>query len=368
MKNLMEASTQWATRPDDERFHSMQDLYNAVLARRNASTEMIVKSNQFQAYSNDDKNLLLDVGHMTAIEPTNWAFGQIASLAQAPAAYLRTLPAPLAAQCLNQSMSKRSVEEYKTLTIATDEVDVLASATGPKYGRIYDAQIVEAAQKIIDRTEGRFYNPPAYMKRAGQLVHGANGEILTEPAGLYASDRDVFMFFIDGGSIIDGGNERDQLNRGFFMWNSEVGKATFGLKAFLFRVVCGNNIVWDATEQFSLKIKHTSGAPYRFADEALPALKELTAASALPAELQIKRAKEYALPKDEEFQKFAAKFDFTKAQARKAVEYAEREEGQCATLWDFINGLTAYARDLAHTDSRIELETRAGKLLDIVKE
>jgi hypothetical protein len=378
--NLYQASNQWAHRPDDERFNNLDQLFTAVSERRANSTEKVVSIRDFNAGvgidSNDNDILHVNFGKGIQ-QPTHWAFQQLANLASAPAAYLRSLPPALAAQCLNTSMNDRTNDYFKSLTLTTDESDIMTAATGAKYGRIWDVEVVEAAHQIIEKTGGRFYNPPAYMKRGDRIVMGADGKPLIEPAGLYASDRDVFMFFIDGGSRLEAGGERDVLHRGFFMWNSEVGKATFGLKTFLFRDCCGNHIVWDAQDTITLKIKHTSAAPYRFAEEAVPALKELTAASARPAELQIKRAKEYALPrtrgaeagsKDGEFEKFLTAHGFSKGEGRKAIEYAEREEGACVSLWDFINGITAYARDLAYVDARIDLETRAGSLLNLVKE
>ena len=51
--------------------------------------------------------------------------------------------------------------------------------------------------------------------------------------------------------------------------------------------------------------------------------------------------------------------------AREGVAAAVREEGECRTLWQFVQGLTAYARGFDFIYARTELETRAGKLLDI---
>ena len=33
--------------------------------------------------------------------------------------------------------------------------------------------------------------------------------------------------------------------------------------------------------------------------------------------------------------------------------------------WDIVNGVTAYARSVPHTDDRVNLEKRAGKLMEI---
>ena len=80
-----------------------------------------------------------------------------------------------------------------------------------------------------------------------------------ENAGLYASDRDVFMFLIDEDHPIEVRNER--LSRGLFIWNSEVGKSSFGLTTFLYRYVCGNHIVWGAENVKEIRIRHSLNAP-----------------------------------------------------------------------------------------------------------
>ena len=79
---------------------------------------------------------------------------------------------------------------------------------------------------------------------------------------LYASDRDVFLFLVDPKNPVEVGGE--QLFRGFYTWNSEVGAATFGLTTFLYRYVCDNRIIWGASDVKELRIRHTGGAPERF--------------------------------------------------------------------------------------------------------
>jgi hypothetical protein len=82
---------------------------------------------------------------------------------------------------------------------------------------------------------------------------------------LYASDRDVFIFLVDPKNPVEVNGE--QLFRGFMTWNSEVGSAVFGLTTFLYRYVCDNRIIWGATDVQELRIRHTGGAPERFAYE-----------------------------------------------------------------------------------------------------
>ena len=51
---------------------------------------------------------------------------------------------------------------------------------------------------------------------------------------------------------------------------------------------------------------------------------------------------------------------------RNAVSSATAEEGEARSLWDIINGVTASARAIVHTDDRVALEREAGKLMRFV--
>ena len=57
---------------------------------------------------------------------------------------------------------------------------------------------------------------------------------------------------------------------------------------------------------------------------------------------------------------------FTKAQSKASVDAAVAEQGSARTIWDVVNGITAYARSVSHTDERVQLEYKAGKLMEAV--
>lgn len=363
----MQASNQWASRPADQRFRTLDELAAAVQRRRNLSRSVDVDLSKVQAKV-EDGTITINRG-LSAVEPTHWSFGQLSGWIKAPASYLRTLPADLAVQNINHGIKAFGNESLKFMAITREDRDtnVLQAVTSTTYGRIWDADCVAAVQRLNERSGGKFHNPLAYAT-AGKL----GGEV--ERAGLYASDRDVFMFMIDGGSLLEAG-PRAKLNRGFFCWNSETGSRTFGLTTFLFNQVCGNHIVWGATEINELVIRHTAGGPTRFDTEAAPLLLSYANASAAPLEASIKKATELlivdAQSKDQPFDQVLAYCNkhakFTKAEVRSAIDFAKAEEGDCRTLWHVVQGLTAYARGFDFIDARVDLETRAGKLLDVVK-
>lgn len=92
-------SSEWFSRPADERYLSLTDLHNSVKRRSERSKTRIVENEaiRVEASRDDPERLKLMLpGADAPIAPTHWSFGQLASLVGAPANYLRQLPAPLA--------------------------------------------------------------------------------------------------------------------------------------------------------------------------------------------------------------------------------------------------------------------------------
>lgn len=361
--NLFEASKEWATRPADQRYQTLAELREAVHSRRLRSRSVDVDLPRIHVEASESQALTINSA-IAPSTPSHWAFGQFAGLLKAPANYLRTLPPDTLRDCLNHGLKSAPRESVKFMTIASEngESSVLQAVTSPTYGRIWDADCVDAVGRVVERSGGRFHNPRAYASGGGTNRLGGD----TVPSGLYASDRDVFIFMIDGGSQLDVG-PRAKLNRGFFVKNSEVGAATFTLTTFLFNTVCGNHIIWGAQDINTLSIRHTKGGPYRFDSEAAPTLMEYANSSAQKEESAIRKAMDYLLPKNaDEFEKLVAPFKFTKGELKSAIDFAKAEEGGCRSLWDLVQGFTAYARGFDYLDARTDLERRAGAMLKLV--
>jgi hypothetical protein len=90
-------SSEWFSRPADERYLSLSDLHAAVRGRTERTRTVESSAIRVEASRDDAERLALMLpGSDTPIAPTHWSFGQLASLIGAPAAYLRQLPAPLA--------------------------------------------------------------------------------------------------------------------------------------------------------------------------------------------------------------------------------------------------------------------------------
>jgi hypothetical protein len=358
MPENMTASREWATRPNDERFLTLGELKESVAQRRSESWTLTTPVKDLRVKAIDGEHLGIEAFDRTAGEPklltpTHFAFTQLAGFAKAPASYLRTLPDQLTAINLEYGLAHQPMREESLILAQTNGDDTLRAMTSVKYGRIWDMEVVEAVERVNE--DDRWKVPSASYS-------GVNPRRATT---LYASDRDVFIFLVDPERPIEVGGET--LFRGFFTWNSEVGSATFGLTTFLYRYICDNRIIWGATDVQELRIRHTGGAPERFAYEGAKYLERYAEESTFAIAEGIRKAQAWELDRDDRkgdgWEGWLQQRGFTKPQATNAVNAAVAEEGEARSLWDIINGITASARSIQHTDARVELETAAGKLM-----
>ncbi|RTL79119.1 MAG: DUF932 domain-containing protein, partial [Hyphomicrobiales bacterium] len=281
-------SSEWFSRPSDERYLSLSDLFAAVRGRTERSRTRTIESAaiRVEASRDDAERLLLAVpGSDSPVAMTHWSFGQLASLVGAPAAYLRQLPAPLAGINLQYGLSSHRAEQIKTLEIENGRGE-LRAVTGPDYGRIYDHELVSAVQRIAGDGVGdtRWKVPGALDWSTG--IYNPRVDITEETTTLYASDRDVFLFLVDDLNPIEAGRlsdgSPDLFFRGFYCWNSEVGAKTLGIASFYLRAVCQNRNLWGVEDFEEITIRHSKYAAARFAHEAAPALARFADSSPLP--------------------------------------------------------------------------------------
>lgn len=344
----------WASRPDDQRFLTLEDLEASVAARTEIAKTEIVDSRRMELASGSDNALVL----VTPQGPkflTHWTFGQLCSATKCPASFLRDLPAEKTQDLINYRLQTVDRTENLMLYNADESSPEARAITSTTYGRIWDLPIVQAVRAVNAACGDRWVIPSA--------TYGA-----TDPkraTTLYASDRDIFIFLCDQHNPVTIRGE--ELLRGFYVSNSEVGAATFVLAQFLYRKCCDNRIIWGAENITELKIKHTSGAPERFRLEGAKMLRDYAESSTKQLEEKVTKAQNFQLGKNQdEVKDFLTKFGLTASMSSSVIEMAKGEEGSFTSAWDIANGLTAKARSIAHTDARVDMERMAGKLLDKV--
>ena len=365
-------SSEWFSRPDDERYLSLDTLAEAVRTRAEHSRSRVVESATIQVEASRDNperlSLMLPGANAPTI-PTHWSFGQLASQVGAPAAYLRQLPAALAGINLQYGLATHRAEQIKTYETESGRVE-LRAVTGPDYGRIYDYELVEAVQRIAGNGTGdtRWKVPGILDWSTG--IYNPHVDITKDTTTLYASDRDVFLFLVDDRNPIEAGRlsdgSPDLFFRGFYCWNSEVGAKTLGIASFYLRAVCQNRNLWGVEDFQEIKIRHSKYAASRFAHEAAPALRNFANSSPTPFINGIKAARERIVAgSDEDRSDFLRKRGFSKAETGKIIDIVLDEEGRPPeSVFDFVQGITALARTKTHQDVRLDMEGRAKKLLD----
>ena len=367
-------SSEWFSRPADDRYLSLAELQAAVGSRAERSRTRTVESAtiRVEASRGDAERLTLMLpGDAAPLAPTHWSFSQLSTMVGAPSNYLRQLPAPLAAINLQYGLTSNRAEQIKTLAVEDGRVE-LRAVTSPDYGRIFDHELVAAVQRIAGNGTGdtRWKVPGVLDWSTG--IYNPRGDITKATTTLYASDRDVFLFLVDDLNPIEAGRlpdgSPDLYFRGFYCWNSEVGAKTLGIASFYLRAVCQNRNLWGVEDFQGITIRHSKYAASRFAHEVAPALNRFANSSPMPFVDGIKAARARIVARtDEERTEFLRKCGFGKADTAKVIETVLAEEGRKPeSIFDFVQGITAIARDKPHQDARLDLEARAKKLLDRV--
>ena len=382
---LFKASNQWSTRPADERFWDLKEMSNACFAYKNSACESTVENSDLRVEARDGEVLLSGRSGVNA-RLSHWAFGQFSRSVNAPPSYLRTLPATLAAQNLNHGLADLDGKATQKLMFHQNGNLVLRSVTSENYGRVWNADVIDRLMNYLpagwqvpparpcgkpgERTRKATEKDCLYSKKQGLSINPGD---LIAPAGLYASDHDMFMFLVNENHGVDDGTGHE-LNRGFFLWNSEVGDKSFGLMTFLYDAICGNHIVWGAKGVMELRIRHTKHAEGRAFQSLSMDLRRYSDSSASDMQAKIQAARKFEFGKTKEeavenllTQLFKRKVGIPQKTLELAYDRAEASPryGAPTTAWGFANGLTELSQELTHTDARVNMDRAAGKVLEI---
>lgn len=353
---LFKASRQWAERPPDERFRSLNELHDVCTAYRQVAATATVPYRSLRPVAvGQDDVVLENIGTGAQGALTHWAFGQLCQRAGAPASYLRELPAPLAAECLRSGLGdKQPNEQAQVLVHRPNGGRLIRALTSTEYTRIWNSDVTARLVRLAER--GEWQPAPAAMDGS---------------RGLYASDHDLFAFLVDNGRRVFERLPGGGLSRGFFVWNSEVGAASFGVCTFLYEYVCGNHIVWGARGVRELRIRHVGNADARAFGELQAQLREYAEASASDDEAKIQRAMSYTLGKNKEEvldRIFGLRVpQLSRKRTEEAFERARLHDewyGDPKTAWGMANGITELAQAVPYTDERVALDRAAGKVLE----
>ncbi len=357
MSSMMEiAHRQWASRPDDESFKSIAELHAAAMTWRTSATVEAIKANALRVAAAGDDLILPQFGEASM---SNWAFRQICERAKAPAGYLSTLPATLAADCINDGLENRAEDAEAMLLLGRDgnQLSTARAITSGKYSRIWNSDITK---RLLDlESEGTWKPAPAAF----------DGK-----RGLYLGERDMFAFLVDNERRIFETLPGGGLSRGFCTSNSEVGDGSYNLWTFLYEYICGNHRIWGMQNVEQVKVIHIGH------DQASKAFEQMRievakyaegSASDDEAKIESMRTVELGASKNEVLDAiFKLKLSaITKKVAGDAYDLAEKRVdwyGNPRSIWGYAGALTEIARDMPNASDRQALDHAASKVMDMV--
>lgn len=420
--NLYGASVQWAHRPEEERFWDLQELHNLLLSERSSEKEYDYSYANISLVGDDTNNLMLETKNGTQLALTNWSFTQLCNeLGLAPST-VRSFTIPTIQAMMRERMvmmgntrsdpiAEASEDDWEILdedaveAPSTNDGSVkllvkknghysVRAITSTSYGRKWNSDIVGMLREVAEPNGWR--NPPARPAFANAkkvriateqdvLMNQSDGGGLNikvgdtiGPAGLYANDRNMFIFLVDDSNPIDDGSEGG-MKRGFYVSNSEVGeRRTLNATFFGYKSICGNHIIWGASNVVNIKLKHTQKSVGRFDDKFAQAIGNYhNADKALESRLiQAAKLRVLGKTKDEtvdEAYKLHSRFnvltkDLLGAAYDAASQWEHTYNAAPNTVWGMVNGMSQISQvKTKFADIRNTIDRAAGSLMELVK-
>ena len=354
------AHREWATRPPDERYASVQTLHEAARARRNRTEERTLETVVVRTEAvGTDALVLRDTSDRQAAL-TNWSFEQLAGIAGAPPKYLRTLPASIASDAINYGLRRQRREQHQLL-LDRDDPWTVHAITSQRYARVHHDEL---AARVLDLMAAH----PAWQLPLGYKdgVYGAE----RVPSGAYLGDRDMFLFVVDGNRDLDDPTDASHagLFRGFILRNSDVGAAALTLDVFLYRAVCANHVVWGFKHVVGFRRRHVGASIQDEWTASLSAVRTALEADVADDRLVLLRAQSRELGSNREavIETAVQRLDLSQKQAGEAYALAETFESNPRSVWGYVQGLTRLSQSTPWQDGRFALDRAAGRLLTTV--
>lgn len=355
---LFKAHKQWSSRPDDERFTSLQALYEACKGYAASAAEKQVPFADLRVEAVDGDVQLVGKAGVPA-KLTHWAFGQLASRVDAPASYLRELPATLACQNLNHGLAQRTADskagDNASLLFHKNGSLLLRALTTDSYTRIWNWEV---AERLLE------------LESQGWAPATPDIRVIDKRVPLYASDHDMFAFLSNRNVTVDEARSTGAVYRGVIVENSEVGASALKLTRFLYREMCGNHIIWGASHVLDINVRHVGSARQRWGTYAME-IRRYAESSVSDDAAKIEKAQRTVIgaTKDDVLNSLFGKRAI--GLSRRVLEAGydavnQMEDGAPNTQWGIVQGLTRYSQTIPFADRRTEVDKAAGRVMDVV--
>jgi hypothetical protein len=354
------AHREWANRPPDERYASVEALHEAARARRDRTTERDIETRDFRTEAAGTDGLAICESSGRTASLTHWSFEQLATIAGAPPKYLRSLPAPIASDAINFGLQRHHRSQHQ-LFVDRDAPWTVHAITSSRYARVHHDEL---ASRVLDLMADH----PAWHLPLGYK----DGEYGAErvPSGAYLGDRDMFLFLVDGNRDLGDPTDSTQagLFRGFILRNSDVGAAALTLDLFLFRAVCSNHVIWGFQHVAGFRRRHVGASIQEAWTSSLEAV-----CAALDADPSVDRALlqrsialELGPTRDAVLDAVVHRLDLSRKQAAEAYTLAEQHEANPRSIWGYVQGLTRLSQRTSWQDGRFAVDQAASRLLATV--
>ena len=354
------AHREWASRPPDERYASVEALLEAARDRRDRTMERDIETGGFRTEAAGTDGLAICEASGRTAALTHWSFEQLAAIAGAPPKYLRSLPAPIASDAINYGLHRHRRTQHQ-LFVDRDAPWTVHAITSSRYARVHHDEL---ATRVVDLMAAH----PAWSLPLGYKdgVYGAE----RVPSGAYLGDRDMFLFLVDGNRDLDDPTDSTHagLFRGFILRNSDVGAAALTLDLFLFRAVCANHVVWGFQHVAGFRRRHVGASIQDAWTTSLDAV-----CAALDADPSVDRTLlqrsitlELGPTRDAVLDAVVQRLDLSRKQAVEAYTLAEQYETNPRSVWGYVQGLTRLSQHTPWQDGRFALDQAASRLLATV--
>lgn len=376
MTNRYDAANQFANRPADESFGTLPAFLAHLNAEKQISRESTraIKDLRADPHTSGAVNLTSPKG---TARLTHWSFGQLARIVNAPAGYLRSLPADITSAAINYGISKAARQDLKVLARTTTHDDgsqgepVIRAITSTSYSRVWSADLFGT---VADQLAPLGFDlPPVWP---GLDKHG------TGKAGAYAGDRDAFLILTrPEASIVhdptarrsmldaNGSNDGGKLFPAIMVRNSDVGAAAVTIEQLMIAYICGNHILWGVETASNWKRRHVGQNAERESVREILRLARQLADRDPAADERIIRAladREIAETREGVIEELRA-IGYSETDAIKAYEATETQQSRTTasprSYWGIVQGTTWISQTDGWQDDRLSLDQLAGKVL-----
>lgn len=391
MSSFDSSLARMVNRPDAERFASLDRAADRAAELRAPMRTTTVYAPQLRVEAAERGLYLPDLPGAPSL--TYSSLRQFAPIVAGPGLdFLDDLPPQAAAQVLNLAIehrSKKKIGSSKRHSFyfrpgGPEDLGEVKSVNGPEYNRVYDDEVLRAAQRFV-ADSGRTWECPLPFN-AGTATDDRQGTIFVGDTFSYA-----FLSNPDRPIDLPGGNGSGgtRLNRMVILENSETGHGKLRARFGTYSYICSNYNIWGLAQDQEFEAIHRGGAATAMMEKLLPALLEWSDASDAPiiaavaaargmfpyvkAASQKDQATEAARQPEKSVADLAEDWlkkqstAFTAPLASSAVTLAMQDSRSGSdgrlSLWDLVQGVTRAAQVIRHRDDRLRVEVAAGKLM-----